>query len=197
MNINNVEWGNISLPGLSDEDLYGKDWIKIGALKDYYRDPKKRQAIAERVVEQHANETEEEKRLRIQKTKETEGWKNSIETLREEKKKPIITPDGLFDSMATAAEHFSVDVSTIKNRIVKDPTNWNYADPNDRPAGKKQSKATVEHRAKKNQKPIMTPAGLFNSRKEAALGNKVSTVTVTNKLNNDKENWYYIIKETK
>jgi hypothetical protein len=38
-NTNTTEWGNIELPGLSDEDLFKKDWNKVAAARERAKDP--------------------------------------------------------------------------------------------------------------------------------------------------------------
>jgi hypothetical protein len=42
MTINKDEWGNISLPGLSDEKLLNTNWNKVAAAKENWIDPKKK-----------------------------------------------------------------------------------------------------------------------------------------------------------
>jgi hypothetical protein len=41
------EWGNISLPGLSDEELYSKNWNKVAAGKENAANPKFMQRMME------------------------------------------------------------------------------------------------------------------------------------------------------
>jgi hypothetical protein len=57
MNTNTEEWGNIELPGLSDEELFSKDWLKSGRSLDYYSDPKNRSRRAE--IARQVRESEE------------------------------------------------------------------------------------------------------------------------------------------
>lgn len=51
------EWGNVELPGLSDEELFSKDWLKSGRNLDYYSDPKNRSRRAE--IAKQVRESEE------------------------------------------------------------------------------------------------------------------------------------------
>lgn len=85
MNTNTEEWGNIELPGLSDEELFSKDWLKSGRTIEYYSDPKNRShraKIAKQVREtdewkqNHKNgvSTEEYRALKSQQNKDR--WNN-------------------------------------------------------------------------------------------------------------------------
>ena len=38
------EWGNIELPGLSDKELFEKNWNRIAGVREAYQDPLKREA---------------------------------------------------------------------------------------------------------------------------------------------------------
>lgn len=43
------EWGNIELPGLSDEELYSKDWNFIGIIRERYKDEEYRKKHRESI----------------------------------------------------------------------------------------------------------------------------------------------------
>ena len=187
------EWGNISVPGITDQELYTKDWNKIGAIKQYYKNnPDASQQISDRIKNRHKKETIDQKKNRIEKTKNTSGWQQNNSLLKEKQKKPLITPSGIFESIMSASQYYNVDVSTIKNYIKNNPIQWKYLHSSDIPKGKKQSTEVIDNRIKKNQKKIMTPMGLFDSRKDAAEGNNVSLVTVSTKVKKYPDQWYYI-----
>lgn len=85
MTTNTEEWGNIELPGISDEKLFSKDWLKSGRSIEYYSDPKNRfhrAEIARQLCEtedwkqRHKNgvSTEEYRALKSQQNKDR--WNN-------------------------------------------------------------------------------------------------------------------------
>lgn len=109
------QWGNIQLPGLSDEELHSKNWNRITGLREYY----KKETV----------EAKKERGANISKAKlinhPTKGIPNSLEqkekiskALKGKKKptrskqhrfrksKPLMTPDGPFPSTMAATEHY-------------------------------------------------------------------------------------------
>jgi hypothetical protein len=69
------EWGNIELPGVSDEELYGKNWNRSGSLtlwhkNNPYTDEKKKKNSESNKKFRHENPfTDEEKNIRSEALK--------------------------------------------------------------------------------------------------------------------------------
>ena len=131
------EWGNIELPGLTDEELHSKNWNRITGLRDYYK-----------------TETVEKRRkkgAKISKTKlngyhPTRGVPNSVEQKRKisealtgknkpprSKKhrqafmKPCMTPDGAFESAKAATDHWGYKWrGNVHNKITKGHAGWRW-----------------------------------------------------------------------
>jgi len=64
------EWGNIELPGLSDEELYAKNWNYVSANREKANDPEFRQKLSESIKESY-RKNPNQKKIKGQKLKET------------------------------------------------------------------------------------------------------------------------------
>jgi hypothetical protein len=68
----------------------------------------------------------------IEKRKNNKTWKennkNQLNGNHEKRKKPVMTPDGKFDSIRSAAAHYGKHETTIMNRIVKGHPGYFYID---------------------------------------------------------------------
>lgn len=167
---------------------------KFTALKEYYSDPRIRAKSAEKSKNAHAKRSVEERQALAQKIMTTPGWQQNNEHLRQRQSRSIVTPYGEFDSIATTAKMLDVDVSTVKNYMKREPDNWYLVNPKIDARNNKQSTDVVAHRAKKCQKQMQTPRGIFASRKAVAEEFGVSTVTVTNWLSAKPHEFFYLDK---
>lgn len=103
------EWGNIELPGLSDEKLLNTNWNRVEGVRRAYQDPKVRQKQCEKFKGKTVK-PEVRKRLReanLGKVRKGQAW---IAGMAEKKKgntahnKPFMTPIGAFPSKKLAAD---------------------------------------------------------------------------------------------
>lgn len=43
--MSNEEWGNIELPGMTDEELHSKNWNRVDTMKQKWANPKTRERL--------------------------------------------------------------------------------------------------------------------------------------------------------
>jgi hypothetical protein len=152
----NEEWGNIELPGLSDEELFKKNWHIIGIRQtEEYR-----QRMSEIATRQKADETycvnHKAAMTRLAGTKEySEIQKASKKNIKNNKewlskvtannrknanaqRIPIMTDDGIMESKLAASIFYNVDYSTIGYRIKsKNYPNFRFLTPEEAEEWKK------------------------------------------------------------
>jgi DNA replication initiation complex subunit (GINS family) len=56
----------------------------------------------------------------------SESHKAKLQEIAKTRRKPIMTPDGIFDSRCAAAKHYQIKPESIGSRIVRDPTKYYY-----------------------------------------------------------------------
>ena len=140
-----IEWGNIPVGNMTDEELYKKNYNLIDANKQVVKDrldngwlEKNRQAIKNR--KPGYGEKISKTSLELRSNPEwKKGW---LETVKQRNKdpeyqsrlqegnkkrsKPIMTPAGRFESRADAARHYDIWSARIAVFLKKDPVNWYY-----------------------------------------------------------------------
>ena len=103
------EWGNIPLPGMTDEELHSKNWNRITAVKEAYKDPKLRQAQRLKWLgrKHKKSSIKKIKNANVGKKRKGESW---IKGMAEKKlgnqyhAKPFMTPSGAFLSKKKAID---------------------------------------------------------------------------------------------
>lgn len=96
------EWGNIELPGLSDEELYSKNWNKVAAIRevsqrDSWKENNKKagtkrkqdQSWRQKVKDSHPISVETKRSLGTYEswTEKMKKWRESPEGIKETQKK--------------------------------------------------------------------------------------------------------------
>jgi hypothetical protein len=107
-----VKWGNIELPGMTDEELHSTNWNWIDAMKARDNNPNYKQAHTDAIKQRN----------------KTDNWKQSRSQFNQTKSKRIMTPDGIFNSRAEAAAHYNISPPGIKRRIDYHPEQYYYID---------------------------------------------------------------------
>jgi hypothetical protein len=155
MNTNTEEWGNIELPGLSDEELFKKNWTRVAINKERWSDPefvKRREislseALQRPEVKQNTKIAQQKMRTdefnkkhsqimnELYKTKE---WQQSVKTansnpvrnkkIKDAHSRPVATPHGIFTSLGDTGKHFNLTSEGIRHRIKTQPDLWYYVD---------------------------------------------------------------------
>jgi len=179
------EWGNIELPGLSDQELHGKNWNHITSMRDYY-----------------ASATPEEKQARWDKIgKKNKGndlkwlYKNNPE-LRQRKSHALKeayakgVKKAHFKGKHLDKEHREKISKAHKGKKLPDEwkENISRAKKGMDPAGG-------------NHKPVKTPYGVFGSLREAGeyeypiTGRKYNPNRMTNLLKDPNSGYKRISKQ--
>ena len=131
---NTETWGNIELPGLSDEELFKKNWNRIGGVQEAFK-KKSAEFFVERgkkisnskLVNDHPTRGKKlPKDWTDSMSKSLKGHKKSdTSKMNKKNKKPLMTPDGPFDSTKSATEHFGYKwAENCTNKIKKGHPGW-------------------------------------------------------------------------
>lgn len=117
-----IVWGNIELPGLSDQELYAKNWNIVDANRTKFDDPTAKEnyllGIKKRSQDQDWKQNHDRA---MKKLSETSDWKLKNKENTDKKKIYIKTPDGVFAGKGTASLFYKVDPGTIDYWIKKKP----------------------------------------------------------------------------
>lgn len=133
-NTSTEEWGNIELPGLSDEKLFKKNWHRYGrVLETFKKMPKEfyiergKKISQSKLTKDHPTRGKKlptewlnsmSKSLKGHKKKNTSNMNKS-------KKKPLMTPDGPFDSTKSATIHYGFKwAENCSHKIKKGHPGW-------------------------------------------------------------------------
>ena len=149
------EWGNIELPGLTDEELHRKDWGKVTRNKERWSNPIWRDKTIAKMrkvcsSKNHKNKLiEANKKFRtdeynkkhkkiMQDLHKSKSWKTAVEDanknpIRNKKiskahSRAVITPDGKFNNLAEAAKFYNLTSEGIRHRIKTKSSEWYYVD---------------------------------------------------------------------
>ena len=136
------QWGNIELPGLSDEELLNKNWNVVAENKERLKDPeyKKRLSASMKKVK----ETEEYKKAfskAMKKRTKSTDWREKTkaaaekrsakpeyqaklkEALRKANSIPIVTPEGQFEVISDACRYY-FDNKLTKRSTLSSVEKW-------------------------------------------------------------------------
>jgi hypothetical protein len=130
----NDEWGNISLPGLSDEDLYKTNWNKVAVERTKAADPvwQAKNKRSNQIKAQDPEWIAKNKRSNQIKGKDP-VWLEKRREYYKTKQKRIMTPYGEFQSRNDAIRHMeSLNISNAKGKVTgglkTKPTEYYYLD---------------------------------------------------------------------
>ena len=170
------EWGNISLPGLSDEELFNKNWNKVAAGLENKNNAK---------LLELAKQKKDNQKFSATMSKVATERNQNFEYL-ENLHNGIANRDNTYQAECNARPEVKAKISqSLKGKLKSDEHN-----------------AKVAAKNKERSKPIMTPWGEFESRKAAviwALENK-DIVNVDKKIQKwvktPGSGYYYVEKKT-
>jgi hypothetical protein len=173
-NTNTEQWGNIELPGLSDEKLFKTNWHLVGVNKEKSNDPEWRKKVATAVKKQF----KDKEWLKNRSEKTREFWKTKEALEMKSKLQKAAWADPVKREKMTKALTVRYDDGKLAKKISLSLKNSDACKKN----------------GKRNRKPVKTPDGVFASRKEAATFYKVDPTQITKKISY-KEGWEYISQE--
>lgn len=182
-NTNTETWGNIELPGLSDEELFKKNWNKSR---------KNNPNFLKGIVERNKDSEYNKKKLKALSTVyESKEWKENI--AKANKKKP------LDENWKKAL----LDSQTLEVRKKRSDSNKKYYSNIDNRKKLSESQKNAwegnQERKQKIQKCILTDKGVFDSLTSAAHAYAMGKGAFCNKLKrnikNNIPNWGYITRE--
>jgi hypothetical protein len=213
MNTNTETWGNIELPGLSDEELFKKDWEKSARMLELSKDPeykKKHKASMDKLrkdpeyrkklsnAQKKLNESLEHKEKLSQAQKKLkqnpEYQKNYSEAM-----KKLQQNEEYKKNQKEASDKFRND-PVFKEKKRKEMT-ANSLDPEfqkKRIEGHKKALSNpswIENVRKarlKSRKKIQTPDGIFESRKLAAEFYKIDPSQINSRIKKWPDQYFYI-----
>lgn len=140
-----IEWGNIELPGLPDEKLLNTNWNLVEANRKVAKDrlkngwlEKNRKAAKNRKPGYGEKISKTSKELRadpdwkkewmetIEKRNNDPEYQARLKEGNKKRSKPIMTPAGRFESRADAARHYNIWSARIGAFLKKFPNEWYY-----------------------------------------------------------------------
>jgi hypothetical protein len=149
------EWGNIELPGLSDEELLSKDWHKVGINKDRFSNKEFKDSHRQAIIKAVNTDEVKAKKKKAQKKFRTESynkkhkevmeklyasadWQNKVkkananpirnQKIREAHARGVFTPLGKFLTLGEAAKAHNITSEGIRYRIKTKPKDYYYID---------------------------------------------------------------------
>jgi hypothetical protein len=188
-----IKWGNIELPGVSDETLLTTNWNHKDAVNNYWNSPQGKQQKeinkirSELLNKERLNDPEYKKRIvkistAIAKNPERNKKlsKSSQEFWNSEKGKQTRSQQ----QKKNWQENYETMSKGLKERFA------------DGKLGKKiserlKSSVKVKELAQKQSNEIHTPDGIFPSRKAAAEFYGIHPTGINRRLSNDPKNYYY------
>ena len=177
--INKEVWGNIELPGLSDEELFTKDWNKIAAQQETFKDPK-RQETHKEMLKQRSNDPKWNKNVK-------QGYKKRLTD-----PKAVANHQKAIDQRATKTNWYE---NTVKKNqaMAKDPEYLRkHQEGMDKVKQTDEWKESVKQRGLKRRKTIQTPYGIFHGLTECAKQLGIHTCTVRYKMTHNPTEWHFI-----
>jgi hypothetical protein len=192
------EWGNIELPGLSDEELLNTNWNHVAAARSRAKDPvwqKKQKELAERLrndpkhakrasfIAKNLHEDEQYKEKYLQGIRD----RNQSKTFKESLEKRNADPE-YQSKLKKGIQNRKVDYSFMETDDYKLNLKLSMQEVRNRDDYKEKRKSV----GKKNSKKIMTPDGIFPSRKAAAEYYKKDPAEISLRMHKYPEQYYYI-----
>lgn len=183
--IKEEKWGNIELPGVSDEQLFNTNWNKktTNSLK---------KLLKEKSTQAWKNKSKED----------ANEWRNKLHKANIEAQKNrrlyVMTPDGIMHGMIKTCEYYKITTGSLRDRMHYNPNEYYYCDSNGNKVESNRKFADSTNykiAAQQRKKAVHTPAGKFDSLKDACQHHNLSAATIREKLKSDKiihAEWYYV-----
>jgi len=183
------EWGNIELPGLSDEELHGKNWNRVTAAKEINSRQYVKQAILENCKKLEA---EGHYKRVAKKNQKNPKWLEKVRANAEQKRgvrrldleRPWIAEGKKYDSMALAAKAYGISKTAMSDKRTRNPDAFYWEDEGPTPV---------------KLWYYITPQGRFSNVKEmqkatGKTGEQIRTSTLANVKGYDyrletRDNW--------
>ena len=116
-----IEWGNVKLPGLSDEELFGKSWNHVRDIQSLMKTEKWKTNYSKGIKNRDStnigknnylryedSEYLKEHRKRMKKRTEDPDWIKTVNENNAKKRKPLIDPNNkIFDSKRDAVIYYA------------------------------------------------------------------------------------------
>lgn len=152
------QWGNIELPGLSDEKLLNTNWTKVDVIKEIrsrdswqkkinesYKSLERNKKISEKSKAnfQNSEYVEKHRQIRIELWKDQQfqskmetayenrskgDWKTNTVKANNKRARNIITPDGEFESIGLAAKFYKISPVAVSTRMQRHPDIYYFKD---------------------------------------------------------------------
>lgn len=143
MNTNTEQWGNIELPGLSDEELFKKNWNMVRNIDELVKTENWKKnhdkGILDRYNTTWLQNTSLSNKIKRSDSNFIKSWEEGMKKRNSDpkfleilnkngkkKSKPLVTPDGVFSSRREAAKHYNHVDSWVGSQIQKNPLEWYY-----------------------------------------------------------------------
>ena len=201
-----IQWGNIPVGNMTDEELYSKNWNLIDIKRQHFADPNFRKKHHDGILK-NARENIEWLQKTIDRNKKIGKDHNRVKKISEKAKerfkdpikhkeiseinklrngKKVITPIGNFDTITLAAKALGIASNTLRRYIRSKKSGYSVEEKN--------------NHYKNTGKKITTPYGIFESKTAAAiyisdLGISNSEKKIDNYLKNNPTEYYYINKD--
>lgn len=113
------------------------------------------------------------------------------------KRKYIMTPDGIMHGYMFTCEFYNISKGSLRDRMQYNPNDYFYCDKNGKRVEQVKLSNTENHQkaATSKYKPVMTPAGKFDSLRHACDHYGLTGATIREKLKSTKDihkDWYYL-----
>lgn len=139
---NNEQWGNIELPGLSDDELLNKNWNCVAANKERFNDPEYKKRLSATMKEvKDSEEYQKAFTKAMKKRTKSNEWREKLkagceersakpeyqaklkDALRKANSLPIVTPEGQFEVISDACRYY-FDNKLTKRSTLSSVEKW-------------------------------------------------------------------------
>lgn len=178
-------WGNQTAGDLSHEEMLQINWNK--------KTPNSVKTLLK----------EKSKQAWKNKTKEdADQWRNNLRTAnikaQKDRRLYVMTPEGIMHGMSQTCEYYKITTGSLRDRMHYNPTEYYYCDVNGNKIDSNRKFADSTNykiAAQQRKKAVHTPAGNFDSIKDACNYYNLTAATIREKLKSSKsihDEWYYI-----
>lgn len=184
MTKDNEQWGNIELPGLSDEELFSKNWNRVAGFKERSKNKKWLESM-KKLAENRKNDPQ---------------WREKMKQLNANRALDPAWIESLHEGINSRGEEWLEKLRIgVENRKDYDinTDRWNdekfrqrhldsikQRDPN----WSSKNKKAIENK----NKPIQTPDGRFDNRKKAAEFYKVKPAAISYRIKTRPKEYFYV-----
>lgn len=120
--MSNEEWGNIPLPGMTDEELHSKNWNRVDAMKRTWSNSKFRKKAV--------NNMKKPKSYYPKNRKCADQVKQKIsKSLLNQGNKPVIAEGVEYESLKACAEYYGITSSSMSEKVRGNNPNFYYKSP--------------------------------------------------------------------